>query len=330
MKILFIKLGALGDVVRSSYFLPGLRKKIGADGHITWITSECAVPLLKNHPDINVLLTEEDIVNKTTPWGEQYFDWVISLDDEMGACGLLDGLTWGRLTGAFAKDGKVDYSADAGPWFDMGLISHLGKAKADELKKVNQRTHDEIFAGILGIEVAGSRLYNSPAASGKACALLGGKSGYYIGLNLTAGDRWLNKRLEKSQAELLIDSLVKAGHPLMLLGGPEDLPQTNCLSERTGCPVLPPVPLEVFAAVVGHLKAIITADTLALHLAIAQHIPSVSFFVPTSAAEINTFGKGLKIKSESPDYCNYKSNADNSTITASRLLEAFAQLMKAA
>jgi hypothetical protein len=40
----------------------------------------------------------------------------------------------------------------------MGLISHLGKEKADNLKKINQRTHDEILAGILGIEVSHSQL----------------------------------------------------------------------------------------------------------------------------------------------------------------------------
>jgi heptosyltransferase II len=328
MKLLFIKLGALGDVVRSSYFLPGLRKKLGASAQITWITSERAVPLLKNHPEINLLLTAEGIANKTTPWGKQHFDWVISLDDEAGACKLLDGQTWTKLTGAFVRDGSVDYSADAAPWFDMGLISHLGKTKADELKKINQKSHDEIFAGILEIEVAGTQFYNSPAASGEACELLNGKSDYYIGLNLTAGDRWQSKQLERPQAEILINNLTKAGYPLMLLGGPEDIKQTQWLAEKTGCPLLPPVRLEVFAAVVGHLKALITADTMALHLAIAQRIPSVSFFAPTSAAEINTFGTGIKIKSLSPDYCNYKSNADNSSITASRLLEAFADLMR--
>jgi heptosyltransferase-2 len=88
------------------------------------------------------------------------------------------------------------------------------------------------------------------------------------------------------------------------------------------------VSLEVFAAVIGQLRAIITADTLAMHLAIAQRIPSVSFFAPTSAAEINTFGRGLKVVSTAPDYCNYRSNADNSTITAGRIFEALMHLVE--
>jgi heptosyltransferase-2 len=326
MKILIIKLGALGDVVRSSYFLHGLLKKLGSSAYITWVTSERAIPLLKYHPAISVLLTFEEIAEKKVSWGRQEFDWIISLDDESQACGLLQGITWTRLTGAYLKDKRVDYSEDASPWFDMGLISRLGKEKADSLKKLNQKTHDQIFAGILGIKVSEPNFYNSPGALKIARQLLGGKAGHFLGLNLSAGNRWLNKQLGNNQAKLLVENLSRAGFPLLLLGGTEDEVYNGWLSRETGCPLLPSVSLGTFAAVISQLRAIITADTLALHLAIAQRIPSVSFFAPTSAAEINTFGKGLKVISTASDYCNYQSNADNSTITAERLFDAFFRL----
>jgi len=329
MKILIIKLGALGDVVRTSYFLHGLRQKSGTATHITWVTSERALPLLKYYPNIDTLLTLEEITNKKVHWGNQEFDWIISLDDELQACGLLKGITWKRLTGAYLKNNRVDYSEDAAPWFDMGLISHLGKEKADSLKKLNEEAHDQIFAKILDIKVSGPKFYNDPSATKSAIELLEGNAGRVVGLNLSAGNRWLNKRLGQAEAERLIRKLINSDFPLLLLGGIDDAAYNEWLSRETGCPVLPFVSLEVFAAVIGQLKAIITADTLAMHLAIAQQIPSVSFFAPTSAAEINTFGKGLKIASTAPDYCNYKSNADNSTITAERIFEAFMQLFKA-
>ena len=328
MKILIIKLGALGDVVRTSYFLRGLCKKSGTVPHITWVTSERAIPLLKHHPNISTLLTFEEIANKKASWGGQEFDWVISLDDELQACGLLRDITWSKLTGAYLKDGQVDYSEDASPWFDMGIISRFGKEKADCLKKLNQRTHDQIFADILGIEVSEPEFHSDLEALKMAGQLLNGKAGHYLGLNLSAGNRWLNKQLDKNQAERLVRNLINAGFPTLLLGGTEDAVYNSWLSRETGCPVLPPEPPDIFAAVIGQLKAIITADTLALHTAIAQRVPSVSFFAPTSAAEINTFGTGLKVISTAPDYCNYKSNADNSTITAERLFETFLELLK--
>lgn len=328
MKILIIKLGALGDVVRTSYFLQGLRQKAGAGVQVTWITLKHALPLLQHRPDIDTLLTFEDIANKKVRWGGEEFDWVISLDDEPQACGLLQSITWKKLTGAYLNNNKVDYTEDAARWFEMGLVSHLGKEKADSLKKLNQKTHDQIFAGILGIGAPAPIYYNGDAATKVARRLLEGNSGNLLGLNLSAGNRWLNKRLDQTQAKNLIKNLSNAGFPMLLLGGVEDAEYNNWLSKETGCPVLPPVSLEVFAAIIGQLKTIIVADTLALHLAIAQRIPSVSFFAPTSAAEINTFGRGLKVASTAPDYCNYKSNADNSTITAERIFEAFTRLVE--
>ena len=326
MKILIIKLGALGDVVRTSYFLRGLRVKCGGNLHITWVTSPKAVALLEFHPDVDRLWSTEDVARDPVGWHSQQFDWVISLDDEVYACGLLEGLKWARLTGACLEEGKVNYTLDAAPWFDMGLISKLGKARADGLKLVNQRTHDVIFGGILGIRVAGPEFHNRPGAAEDAIRILSGQAGYFTGLNLSAGNRWLNKRLGPAQAELLVVKLKLAGVPMLLLGGVDDVSYNRRLAECSGCPVLPPVSLNQFAAVVGQLKAIITADTLAMHLAIAQRIPSVSFFAPTSAAEINTFSTGLKIRSTTSDYCNYKSDADNSSITAERLFEAFEKL----
>jgi heptosyltransferase-2 len=287
-----------------------------------------ALPLLKYCPEVNTLLTLEEVTSKKVPWGNQEFDWVISLDDELQACSLLRGITWKKLTGAYLRNNLVDYSEDASTWFDMGLISHLGKEKADALKKLNQETHDQIFAKILGIEAPEPLFYNDPSETKAALELLEGNTGHLVGLNLSAGNRWLNKRLGQAEAEILAKKLINAGFPLLLLGGIDDAAYNEWLSRETGCPVLPFVSLEVFAAVIGQLKAIITADTLAMHLAIAQQIPSVSFFAPTSAAEINTFGKGLKVISTAPDYCNYRSNADNSTITADRLFEAFMQLLK--
>ena len=48
----------------------------------------------------------------------------------------------------------------------------------------------------------------------------------------------------------------------------------------------------------------------------------VAFFAPTSAAEIDLFGRGEKVASTSPDYCSYRREADNSSITTARLLAA--------
>ena len=77
-----------------------------------------------------------------------------------------------------------------------------------------------------------------------------------------------------------------------------------------------------FAAIIKNCDYVISSDSLALHLAISQGVRSASFYAPTSAAEIGTFGTGVKIISQADDYCSYKRNADNSSITADRIVAA--------
>ena len=66
----------------------------------------------------------------------------------------------------------------------------------------------------------------------------------------------------------------------------------------------------------------LTSDSLALHLGLAMEVPTVSFFAPTSAPEIDLFGLGEKVASTAPDYCSYRRDVDRSTLTVERLLDA--------
>jgi heptosyltransferase-2 len=74
------------------------------------------------------------------------------------------------------------------------------------------------------------------------------------------------------------------------------------------------------AAAVRFMKLLITTDSLCLHLAVAQQIPTVAFFSPTSAAEIENLPYLRKLKSLSEDCCSYMPDADNSTITSERIM----------
>jgi hypothetical protein len=55
----------------------------------------------------------------------------------------------------------------------------------------------------------------------------------------------------------------------------------------------------------------------------------VTFFAPTSAAEIDLFGLGEKVASTSADYCSYRAEVDRSTITVERLVAASLRVLAA-
>ena len=77
-KILIIKLGALGDVLRTTCILPALRKKFGPDILVYWMTNRGCVDILGNNPFIDKVL-EYNLENKLRIEQES-FDLLFALE----------------------------------------------------------------------------------------------------------------------------------------------------------------------------------------------------------------------------------------------------------
>src|SRR5690606_30025249 len=156
-RILVIKTAALGDVLRTTSILPGLRAR-WPRSVVTWLTAHAAAPLVAHHPLVREVVTVDvdapaELAAVEARLAAVRWDLVLSFDDEAPLCRLAAALPADRLSGAYAQpDGSLTYTDDVAPWFDMGLLSRFGKARADELKRLNQRSHPQIFAAMLGIE----------------------------------------------------------------------------------------------------------------------------------------------------------------------------------
>jgi heptosyltransferase-2 len=216
----------------------------------------------------------------------------------------------------------------------MGLMSVYGKDEADRRKVANRLSHPAIFASMVGVEVGEPDLVLSAEHLDRASARLDGLSGHLIGLNTGSGDRWTSKSLpEERVIELAcaVDREVaqRTGvrPTFVLLGGPEE----HGRHERLFAALAEPVQvfdgtikngLLEFAALIDGLDLLITSDSLAMHMGIARRRQVVAFFAPTSAAEIELFGRGVKVESTASDYCSYRESADRSTLTAERLCDA--------
>ena len=153
MNLLIIKLGATGDVVRTTPLLEKLQ------GEVTWITAGKNLPLLKNlRPRLHALAWEQ----RDSVAGKKY-DLVINLEDTLESCQFAQTLTAGKLFGAFlGADGQMTYSEDSRGWFDLSLISRFGKAAADRLKLENRRSYQDLIFSGLGFKFAGEK-YLLPA-----------------------------------------------------------------------------------------------------------------------------------------------------------------------
>jgi len=102
MKLLIIKLGAIGDVIRTTSILPGLKEKY-KDCKIDWVTKKESFDVLKNNNMINKVFlienTDDEIKNNE-------YDLLISLDDGNDACKLASEISHKDLIGAYLEDGK--------------------------------------------------------------------------------------------------------------------------------------------------------------------------------------------------------------------------------
>ncbi|MEY2747506.1 MAG: hypothetical protein RL112_2548 [Planctomycetota bacterium] len=336
-RILILKTAALGDVLRTTSILPGLHAMHGSP-RIEWVAARGAVDLVRTHPLVERVHAVDaadaaDMSGLRAELCQANWTLVVSLDDEAPLCELAAALPSARVVGATMVDGARGYTDDAAEWFDMGLLSRHGKRRADELKVLNRRSQPAIYASMLGIAMGRPRLELPPAEIAGAAEFWrsrGIDDGVpVVGLNTGAGGRWRGKMLPLSAAVATCVRL-RAEHarPLrfLVLGGAAEAERNRELHAALVGAGLDARDAGVdhsllaFAALVDRLDLLLTSDSLALHMAIARGTPNVSFYAPTSAAEIETYGTGDKVASTASDYCSYLPDADNSTLTPERLV----------
>lgn len=299
VKILIVKLGAIGDVLRTTSLLPGLKEKyLGAK--IDWLTAKMSRDILLNNP----------LIDRLTVWEEREeageYDLVIGLEDEKSVCEFVSNVKAKQVVGAYLKDGRQTYTPSA--WFDMSIISQYGIDKANELKKQNRKTYQQHLADLLGIKVSPYvfNLTQEEIEYGKKImqglgigAGLGGKGAgeRIVGINTGAGKRWPLKSWGTGQTIELINRLKdELGIRSIILGGADEIERNQQIAAATGMPVSGSHSLRHFAAIINQCSAVLSSDSLAMHFAIALKKPLVVLFGPTSAAEIELYGLGEKLQ----------------------------------
>jgi len=291
MRILIIKLGAIGDVLRTTSILAGLAQKYpGAT--IDWLTL----------PSGREVLLHNRLVNRIFLWEERQnigkYDLVIGLEDEKEVCEFVSQAAAGEIKGAYLKNGKTVYTSSA--WFDMSAISRYGLAQANILKQKNRKTFQQHMADLLEVEVGHYVFRITPDEveyGSKYVKGLGvGKGEKVIGINTGAGKRWQLKALSIEKTIDLIKLIKdKLGVASIILGGEDEKERNSVIAKETGMPSGGVHSLRQFASILNYCSALVSSDSLAMHFGIALQKKMVVFFGPTSAAEIELYGLGEKV-----------------------------------
>ena len=330
MKILIIKISAMGDVLRTTALLHGI-KRAWPDPEVWWLTSGEAVELLKENNYINNLLEfnkkNSEFLKTTT------FDMLISLDKERDVILLADKISADRKIG-FGCDASEELS-----YFNKESEYAYRLGISDELKfRINKKSYPEIIYGMCGLGYEKDRyILNLRDAELEGARhkleCMGIKhTDFTLGLNTGAGPRFANKIWSFEKHKALIEEILKNRDiKIILLGGKreEALNQKlkNAFKERvydSGSDSS----LRGLASIISHCSIIISGDTLAMHIAIALNKYTVSIFGPTCSQEIELYGNGRKIVSDiecSPCYKMVCAKKDNcmSKIKILEVLDVF-------
>jgi len=334
-RILVIKLAAMGDVLRTTPILGGLREKYPGC-HITWLTELNVVPMLQGIAEIDRLLayTSETVIQLE----RETFDALYCVDKEPKATALAMKIRAGRIAGFGMNEfgSVIPLNAESEYTFELGIN--------DSLKfRVNTKTYPELIYECAGLPYEKPQEYILPDLSAEIdqarseLIQLGVKAqDLKVGLNTGSGDVFATKRWTEEGYLELADRLVsELGAGVLLLGGPAEAERNARLAAAASHRLINTGnenPIRKFAGIVGNCDLVVTGDTLAMHIAIGLKVPVLVILGATCHQEIELYGRGTKIVSDfecSPCYlsvCPKKVSCMEAT-TSDAVFKAAARLL---
>jgi heptosyltransferase-2 len=302
--ILIIKIGAMGDVLRTTFLLPGLAARYPG-ARISWIVALQSTGILEGNPYLSRIIPMDSRVFDLLT--AEAFDLVVNLDLSPESLALAT-LAIGKKAG-FTLDARrriVCSNAAARHWLAMSA--------SDAVKKANDRTYQYWMASIVGLPRADYEIYTplkkesvaKARAFARAHKLEGGS---VVGINPGAGKRWRLKKWTDAGYDAIIKRLLRRGDKVLLLGGPEEKELIARLVRRSGGKAVSAGTqnsLPDFFALLNLCDVLICGDTLAMHAALGLKKNVVAIFGPTSSAEIELYGRGVKVISPAACACCYR------------------------
>ena len=250
-KILIIKLGAAGDVIRTTPILYPLKKHY-SNSYIVWISY---------YPELLPSLIDEPLgfsLQSILRILAEEFDILINLDKDKEALSLTNLVKAKTKKGFFLKDGKcMPINKEAYHKFLTGID--------DKVSRENSFSYlEEIFhicgfsynkePYILEVENFPLKLKNLKRP--------------VIGLNTGCGERWPTRLWPEDYWVQLAGVLQKKGYSVVILGGPQEDEKNKRIAHNSGALYLGYFPLKEFISLVNECDCIITQVSLAFHIAI--------------------------------------------------------------
>ena len=295
LRILVLKVGLAGEVLRCTPLLRRIRA-LHPLAEITWVTSfPDFVPtshvdrVLKHSWETSLRLLAED------------FDLLLSLDKDFEVCALA-----GRISAREKRGFGLNRSGRIVP-LDARAEAKWATGVLDDRMKANTKHYVREMFELCGWEWQDEKyiLEGFPRNFAKPAGAP------LIGLNTGASDVWRTRLWPDAHWAALIRAIqAKGWHPL-LLGGPAEDGRNRALAAGTGARYEGVRPPKEFFGLVETTDVVVTAVTMAMHVAIALGKPVVLFNNIFNGHEFHLYGRGVRLEPGLPCQACYKPRFDD-------------------
>ena len=315
-RVLIIKLGAIGDVIRTTPLLRRLRQERPGCA-ITWLT---LTPTILPQGEIEEIL-KFDFASALQLQARQ-FDVVINLDKEKEACALLNTIE------AKEKFGYALRPHDGVAWPVNALAEHKFLTGVfDQVSQANTKPYVQEIFELCGFDFRGEEyVFDTHDDKGYDWSQLP-TARPRIGLNTGCGDRWTTRLWSTEKWIELITCLQTDGYTPVLLGGEAEDARNRELHAATGAAYLGTFPLPQFINLMHQMDGIVTQVTMAMHISIALRKPTILMNNIFNPHEFDLYGRGQIVGPQKDCVCFYRGSCRLGTscmedLPAAKVLQA--------
>ena len=293
-RILIIKLGAIGDVIRTTPLVVKFKKEF-PDCKITWLTW---TPDILPSSQIDEILKWDH--NSLLYVQHSHWDIAINLDKEKEAGALL------KIVDAEEKYGYVLKDNEIQPINELA-VHKFSTGMFDDVSKANTKSYLQEIFEICGHTHAGEPyLMDTHDDKGYTWNLPKGKK--IIGMNTGCGGRWTT-RLWSIDKWVELVAILKQQEPdaeILLLGGEAEHARNKEIQQRSGALYLGYFTLFEFINLVNHCEMVITQVTMGMHITLALGKKIVLMNNIFNPYEFDLFGKGEIVAPNKSCKCFYR------------------------
>ncbi|MEW6702256.1 MAG: glycosyltransferase family 9 protein [Bacteroidota bacterium] len=296
--ILVIKLGAIGDVIRTTPLLRKIRQE-NSNVYIYWLSY---TPDILSNNWINRILsptTENIELLKNIE-----FDWLINLDKDPIAISLTHSIKAKRKSGFtidnFGHAKPIGTDAENHKWL-TGLF--------DDVNKENKKNYMKEIFEICGYEFNGEEYILDVHENDSKFDI--DKNKKVIGLNTGCGGKWTSRLWPTEYWIELAKKLLQENYEVILLGGEQEDEKNKFIQKESGAKYFGHFSLQVFINLMNNCDLVVTAVTMGMHLAIGLKKKLVLFNNIFNRNEFYLYGRGEILEPDFDCNCYYTPTCEN-------------------